>query len=406
MLTHTSTLVKYNQYVASLLATIGTSGKVSTADAFLHMRLQEYDSSIRIDCHLQDELAIRFPVQGLTERELSAEIENFIWGNDISYDEYVLEGINRRGMKRPLMKSQRSAIWKSLQEMEAIMKTSCVYTRNYAALFLAKILSIKLSSGIQWTDFIFIDEAQDLPAAMLKALKACTTRCVILAGDVDQSIYQPGFSFKRAGFDISGRTSILRTNFRNTVQLHEVAERYRHCGLEIDDENLPEAYREGPDPELYEAADVDGMLELLGKRVSLFLDTLGYAPENICVIVPREEEMEIVRSFLSKDGLSLSDIRKKEFDFTEIGSVRLTTMHSAKGLDFPVVLLFLPEFHFDNIFLDPATSVRLARNLIYVAMTRAMDHLNVFLREGSSNPTLIDLISCFKSASAVSDSNP
>jgi superfamily I DNA/RNA helicase len=70
-------------------------------------------------------------------------------------------------------------------------------------------------------------------------------------------------------------------------------------------------------------------------------------------------------------------------------------MHSAKGLDFPVVFLFLPQFHVINNSLDPATSDRMARNLIYVAMTRAMDQLSVFIREGTDNPALIDLMACF-----------
>jgi superfamily I DNA/RNA helicase len=181
-----------------------------------------------------------------------------------------------------------------------------------------------------------------------------------------------------------------------------LAERYRKSGPAGDSENQPEAFRDGPAPELFEAANLEGMLDMLKRRISLFLNMLGYAPENICVVVPRDEDMQTVRSRLSDEGLSLVDIRDRGFDFREAGSVRLTTMHSAKGLDFPVVLLFLPSFHVTNSSFDQATSERMARNLIYVAMTRAMDHLNIFLKEGTDNPALVDLARCFDESAAVS----
>ena len=395
LLTYTTTLVKYDQYVSSLLSAEGQERRVATADAFLLERLRELDPRLGIDYHLSEELAKQFPAAGLSPKELAAEVENFIWGNDVSYDEYVLQGIERRGMKRPLAKEQRIAVWSSAEAMEAAMVARNTYTRNRAALLLAKAIAEGSAGNVKRIEYTFIDEAQDLPAAVLKALKACTNRCVLLAGDADQSIYQPGFSFKRAGLDIGGRTRILRTNFRNTVQLHEVAERYRRSNCGIDDENEPYAFRDGPIPELYKAVDADDMFDLLEKRITIFLSVLGYTPENICIVVPRDEDLQNLSERLSADGLSLVDIRGKGFSFSEAGTIRLTTMHSAKGLDFPVVLLYLPQFHVMNSSLDPATSDRMARNLIYVAMTRAMDHLNVFLREGTENPALLDLASCF-----------
>lgn len=395
VLTYTTTLVKYDQYLSSLMASGASEGRVATADSFLRERLRELDPSLAIEYRLPEELAKRFPAAGLSARELATEIELFIWGNDVSYGEYVVQGIERRGMKRPLSKEQRIAVWTAAEAMEAAMTSNKVYTRNRAALLLAKAVAGNIAFAVTRTDYVFIDEAQDLPAAVLKAIKSCTNRCVILAGDADQSIYQPGFSFKRAGIDISGRARILRTNFRNTVELHEITERYRRTGGGSDVENEPFAFRNGPRPELYKAADAEEMFGLLEKRLFLFLDTLGYSPENICIIVPRDDDLQGLNARLSAEGLSLVDIREKGFDFVETGSVRLTTMHSAKGLDFPVVLLYIPSFHVINSSMDPATSDRMARNLIYVAMTRAMDHLNVFIREETENAALLDLAACF-----------
>lgn len=401
LLTYTTTLVKYDQYVATLLSNGDPAGRVTTADAFLFERFRELDRTMQVDFKLAEQLAAQFPAAGLSPKDLAAEIDGFIWGTDVSYEEYVLEGIERRGMKRPLMKEQRQAVWSAAEAMEASMERRNVWSKNRAALRLARAMGEGAASYIARTDFIFIDEAQDLPAAVLKALKACAHRAVILAGDADQSIYQPGFSFKRAGLDIGGRTRILHTNFRNTVQVHDIAERYRRAGNGTDGENQPEAFRDGPVPELFEAADVEGMFVLLIQRISLFLNSLGYAPENLCVIAPKDDDLQALRSRLGAEGLSVVDIRDKGFDFSESGSVRLTTMHSAKGLDFPVVLLFLPQFHVMNSSLDPVTTDRMSRNLIYVAMTRAMDHLNVLIRKDTENPAIRDLAACFTDGDSV-----
>jgi superfamily I DNA/RNA helicase len=49
--------------------------------------------------------------------------------------------------------------------------------------------------------------------------------------------------------------------------------------------------------------------------------------------------------------------------------VRLCTLHSSKGLDFPAVLLFLPSMPTGGSY-DEKASESLARNLIYMAILR------------------------------------
>ncbi|MBP7096319.1 MAG: AAA family ATPase [Spirochaetia bacterium] len=396
LLTYTRTLVKYDRYLAGLVDESVRGEAISTADAFLVERLRELDPGISVDFKLAESLASRFPAAGLSTKDLAAEVESFIWANDVSRDEYVTGGLERRGMKRPLMKEQRAEVWAVAESMLAEMERTGVHTRCAAALRLARELGSGGGGAVTRTDFIFVDEAQDLPAAVLKALKACSLKCMVLAGDSDQSIYQPGFSFKRAGLDISGRTRILRTNFRNTVPLHALAERYRKSSAGIDDENQPDAFRDGPEPELFMARDPEGMLAILENRVALFLNALGYAPENLCVIVPGDDELKAVAARLSAQGLGAADIRDTAFDFASADAVRLTTMHSAKGLDFPVVLVYLPSFHAVSGSLDAAAAERLGRNLIYVALTRAMDHLDVLVREGTTNPPVVDLVAAFE----------
>jgi ATP-dependent exoDNAse (exonuclease V) alpha subunit len=69
----------------------------------------------------------------------------------------------------------------------------------------------------------------------------------------------------------------------------------------------------------------------------------------------------------------------------------LSTLHSSKGLDFPVVLLYLPSMPAGAEY-DEKASEGLARNLIYVAISRAMDNLNVFVMEEAREKVVQELV--------------
>lgn len=81
-----------------------------------------------------------------------------------------------------------------------------------------------------------------------------------------------------------------------------------------------------------------------------------------------------VQEFLAEVSL-LSDVDKERDKGS--GTVRLMTMHSSKGLEFPIVFLIGME---EGLFphprsMDDEQSVEEERNLCYVGMTRAMDRL-------------------------------
>jgi len=309
----------------------------------------------------------------------------------------VVSRVERRGMKKSLNSEQRAAIWAAGESMAAEMEAMRTYSKNYSRIKIIRYAQAHPGDEKPArVDYIFVDEAQDLSAADLKALKACARVCVVMAGDSDQSIYQPGFTFRRAGIDIQGRTRILKTNFRNTVQLQEVAEKYRATMPGWDAENQPQAFRAGPPPELYTASTAKDLLDLLLKRFDVFLRYLEYDPENLAVLVPTNDDIGVVREALKAKGIMAADIKDANFDFTQAGVVRLSTMHSSKGLDFPVVFLYLPKMPYFGGAYDSDAAERMTRNLIYVSITRAMDHLNVFCSDNTTNRAIADLMDCFK----------
>ncbi|PKL24601.1 MAG: hypothetical protein CVV47_09185 [Spirochaetae bacterium HGW-Spirochaetae-3] len=74
---------------------------------------------------------------------------------------------------------------------------------------------------------------------------------------------------------------------------------------------------------------------------------------------------------------------------------RVSTLHSAKGLDFPVVLLFLDRAPFFGTGYDDESIERMSANLVYVAMTKAMDRLDVFTLENQESVAIVNVARVF-----------
>jgi hypothetical protein len=197
--------------------------------------------------------------------------------------------------------------------------------------------------------------------------------------------------FARAGIALRGAVRVLRTNFRHTRSIRQLAEAFRPPGRGGEG---AQTFREGPPPELYRSADPGELRQLLCRKAAVLIGELGYEPENLCVLVSRREEVPVLVGLLEESGIGALDIDSSAFAFRERDRVRVATLHSCKGLDFPVVLLYLPGLERPGSF-DPDRAERLLRNLVYVGMTRAMDHLSVFTAD-SEDPVLRDLAAAFE----------
>jgi hypothetical protein len=383
-LTYTSTLVKYDRYVAEILRQNEADGLIFTADSFFLSRLTLLGHGQRVDYGVVSRLAEKHNGTGFYgAQELALEIEDYLFANMVTRTEYVEQMIQRRGMRQPLSAGQRAAVWGAREKIVAEMEHDGILSRNYARLKLIECLEAGGGEALKSVDVAFVDESQDLCAADLKALKLMTHRGLVCAGDTGQSIYGVGSPYRRAGVDIVGRSRVLHTSFRSTVPVHEVTEAYRKLsGLEEDDAAATTAFREGPAPELYMAPTREELARLLLRKAALFIDRLGYDPENLTVLAPTRTDLATIGDMLGHAGYQHANIRDDDFSFKQRRTIRLSTLHSSKGLDFAVVLLYLPALGPRTDY-DEKSGDTLTRNLIYVAMTRAMDNLNVFTLEGA-----------------------
>jgi superfamily I DNA and RNA helicase len=248
----------------------------------------------------------------------------------------------------------------------------------------------------QLFDHVLVDEAQDLPIEALRFLVRMLRRgsdSLLVVADAAQSLYGRGFTWKDAGIEAAGRTRVLRRNYRNTRQILDFAwsflSRELSLGVDLDDSSgmtdtvvPPEASaRNGALPLVQQLPSRDAEVHSIAATIREWLDE-GVQAGDIAVLYGSR--------FAGGGGFHWVDKLSVAFERvgvpwywptnpddraakTTVGSRRdqvlVSTIHSAKGLEFPRVILCA--------YLDqrPPEEMAASRRLIYVGMTRAVDRL-------------------------------
>lgn len=234
---------------------------------------------------------------------------------------------------------------------------------------------------------VLIDEGHDFKLEWLKLMLQMIdpqTNSFLLLYDDAQSIYgstqRSKFSFASVGIQARGRTSILRINYRNTAEVLAVAYEFAKETLdphEADEDGIPvvapeSAGRHGVVPLIISRPNLKAEIDHIIESFRQYHDE-GIAWREMAVIYRIKFMGEEVVNRFSKVGIPVEWLQEsregRHFD-ASADSVKVMTLHSSKGLEFPVVAIpglgYLPWKD-----LDPAEEAR----LLYVGMTRAMDHL-------------------------------
>lgn len=402
LITFSRSLEKYNKYVAQLM------NIENPVEEEIITTLEAYTNKIFEDAFPEKTFSYTLPkcldkapvVAGNPiGKEIWSEIDKFILPKGVSKKEYCEEKINRTGMKRLQSGTDRNKIWEAV---EAIFSEWDKQEELYVPYATYKLVS-KIEKGEYSIpenlkpDYLFVDEVQDLTVSSLRLLKYSVKGNLILAGDNDQSIFQTGFAWSRANIDVVGNSRTLNVNFRSTVQIQEVAEKYRKLMKGFDNKNSPETFRIGAPVELNEVPNQDEAFESMLAAVNMCIKSLGYEPENICLIAGKRDQLNTLQALL-KEKLDLDSgiVNADDFSFTKPGVVRLSTPQSCKGLDFPVVLYYLD--HRAQIYrvYDEETADKMNRNLIYTAITRGSELLRIFMLKDSTSGPIDDLRKIFK----------
>ena len=397
LITFTHSLEKYNRYIASLMKIgekqLAEKGNlITTSEAYISKIIKAAFPEKNLTYLLE-----KVEIEGLEDvslnplgKDIWTELDKFILPKCITKKEYCEEMIARTGMRKAQTEASRKKIWDFVEKIFEAWEKSAEWYSAFASYKLST-MDFKVPDEL-CVDYLFVDEAQDLTAATLRILKSSVREAVILAGDNDQSIFQPGFTWSRAGLDVSGATRILNINFRSTNQINQLAEKYRSLIKGSDTENRPETFRLGPPVELHESKNEDeGFMQMI-ETVKLCIETLGYECENICLIAPQRKQLDKLKVMLKEElDMESSLVSEGTFDFAQQGIIRLATTQSCKGLDFPVVLFYIDHrAHYLDVF-DEEVSDKINRNMIYTALTRSIELLHVFMPEKVSEGPVGDL---------------
>ncbi|MEX1361538.1 MAG: ATP-dependent helicase [Nannocystaceae bacterium] len=309
----------------------------------------------------------------------------------------------RTGRGTPLSTRDRKALWKVFAGVHARLGQAGMLDWPGICRRVTDLLeSGKLESPY---DAVVVDEVQDLEPPGLRLLAALCAHApgqLMVVGDAGQRIYPGGFGLGSLGIKVRGRSHVLKINYRTTEQIRRAADRV--LGAVEDDMDDGQEARDrtrsllrGPAPSLRgwpsSGEEQAGAVETIQRWRAE-----GLQPEAIAVFARTKRVLEELEKGLRGAGVAAHRLSDEQRPAK--GSVRLGTMHRAKGLEFKAVLLVgcdagqLPNEGVLRHLSDPQDREHAEareRRLLYVAMTRARDELAVSW-SGAPSPFLAELV--------------
>lgn len=236
---------------------------------------------------------------------------------------------------------------------------------------------------------IMIDEGHDFEPEWLQLVVDSVdpeSESLLLLYDDAQSIYSAkknlDFSLASVGINARGRTTILKLNYRNTEEILHFAYRFAKEYFTDDQNNtdnvplvVPEsAGRHGAEPVVRKFDSIEAEAKFTAQCIQK-LNTKGMPYSDMCVVYRSAKLGDVLDQYLRDEGIPtewLKNKKAKQNLQSSVNSVKLMTMHSSKGLEFPFVSVFGV-----NALPHPKADETAEAKLLYVAMTRATDKLLV-----------------------------
>lgn len=330
----------------------------------------------------EDQKEARFP-----QRFLAAEWRGVVDAWQLrNWEAY--RDVTRLGRKTRIGGNQREALWALFQRAQAILRTRNVVTW---AECVSRVTDHYRGAGAKPFTHAVIDEAQDISIPQLRLLAAIVPAgpdSLFFAGDIGQRIFQQPFSWLSQGVDVRGRSLSLKVNYRTSHQIRRRADLLLPAQVR-DVDGYEEGRRgtisvfDGPEPDVGLFDSVDDEIEFTGAWVAKLVAG-GIAPQDIAVLVRSTGQFDRAKVAIKTAGQKWVSLHERP-DIPD-GRVVVGTMDLAKGMEFRAVAVMacddevIPlqsriegaaeESELDEIFDSE-------RHLLYVACTRARDHLAV-----------------------------
>ena len=338
--------------------------------------------------HIQsflEEALSRAEANRFSLRFLLSEWESVVdaWGLD-SWEEY--REVRRLGRKTRLPVEGRFILWSIFEQVKTELRERGLVTR--AELFALTAQKLKARRHPPF-DFAVVDEAQDVSVPQLRFLAALDgdrANSLFFAGDLGQRIFQTPFSWKALGVDVRGRSQTLKINYRTSHQIRQQADLLLGAETADVDGNVEDrrgtiSAFNGEPPTIHRCESEQDEAEIVGVWLQERRDE-GVEAVEIGVFVRSTTELE--RACAAVRGAGLTYRVLDDGSTTGDDPVSVSTMHLAKGLEFRAVAVMacddevIPlqeriETVADDADLEEVYNTE--RHLLYVACTRARDHL-------------------------------
>ena len=233
-------------------------------------------------------------------------------------------------------------------------------------------------------DAVLVDEGHDFRPEWFKLIVQMVdplSNSLLVLYDDAQSIYEGAkkqtFSFKNVGIQAQGRTNILRINYRNTQEILNVAATFAHellIAKDAEEDNVPVVHPmsagcHGTRPCIVKLPTLDEESKWIINQLK-DANRTGTPWKDMAVLYQHYNPVgKNILHKLKAAGIPVS--WQKEVDFSGAqDTVRVITMHSSKGLEFPLVVI--PGI---GLMPNEETAIAEEAKLLYVAMTRATSRL-------------------------------
>ena len=294
--------------------------------------------------------------------------------------------VARLGRKTRLPEPQRRVLWSIFKRLRAGLQSRGLIT--YAELFASLAVAIAKAKKVVF-DFVVVDEAQDVGIAHVRFFAALGNQrpnALFFAGDLGQRIFQQPFSWKALGVDIRGRSRTLRINYRTSHQIRTQADRLlgpvvTDVDGNSDDRTDTVSVFNGPPPTIQSFKTEDEEITAVGSWIAANLKA-GVVPHEFGLFVRSMDQLDRAQGAAKKAGVQFKVLDDNVE--TTSGYISIGTMHLAKGLEFRAVAVMACDDEIvplqerietvgDDADLQEVYDTE--RHLLYVACTRARDHL-------------------------------
>lgn len=307
--------------------------------------------------------------------EFTSVIEH--WGLT-TYEAYASQP--RIGRKLPLRASLREAVWSVYETWSHLLRQQGWTTWGNVR---RQALELARHQPARPYRAIVIDEAQDLSPVALRYLLACveSPQSIYVTADAGQSLYQRGFSWQQidGALQMRGRSFVLRRNYRNTAQIAAACASI--LGIAGDNDQAA-AIHNGNVPTIQFCRDITEEALAIRDFFAAAARRWRLPPHTGAVLCHSKQVAQHICAQLNQLGVPAEFMERKQIDIRK-PVVKVMTLHSAKGLEFPFVAITrLAQEHLPHNFdhLPPEEreeAIAQERRLFYVGCSRAMRELLV-----------------------------